>query len=52
MTVAYLAGEKIGGQKIKDDTLFLLNKSQKFQNQLKVNIVKQRNIVFIHNHIA
>ena len=35
MTVATLAQEKISTQKIKDNRLFLLNKSYKFQNQYK-----------------
>ena len=38
MTVATLAGQKIGVQKIKCNKLLLLDKSHKFQNLYKVNI--------------
>ena len=46
--VTNLAGEKIGAENIKDNRLFLLNKSNKLQKQFKVNTVKQRNTVLIH----
>ena len=39
MAVTTLAGEKIGGQKIK---CLLLDKSHKFQNLYKVNIYSKR----------
>lgn len=40
--------EKIGTQKIKNNRLFLLYKSQEFQKQYKVNEVKQQQNVLIH----
>ena len=47
--ITTLAGGKISTQKIKDDRLFLLDKSHKFQNYYQVNIVKQQNTVLIHH---
>ena len=44
--VTTLVEEKIGFQ--KENKLFLLDKSHKFQNYCKVNIIKQQNIVLIH----
>ena len=45
-SVTTLAEEKIDVQ--KERKLFLLDKSNKFQNKYKVNIIKQQNIVLLY----
>ena len=44
--VTTLVEEKIVAQKEKIH--FLLDKSNKFQNKYKVNIIKQQNIILLH----
>ena len=41
-----VTSNKIGAQ--KENKLFLLDKLHKFQNQCKLNIIKQQNTVLIH----
>ena len=49
MALTTLAREKINvKKKNKDNSFFLLDKSLKFKNKYKVNIVKQQNTVFIN----